>query len=68
MSAPEHITKPCKRCGALLEIKRNWAANEEFLGCARWPDCSYTEKLPETIKLRRQGVKDMFDDPPAPAD
>lgn len=62
MTMPEHITKPCRRCGALLEIKVNIETGEEFLGCVRWPECSYTEKLPETIKLRRQGVKDMFDE------
>lgn len=62
MPMSEHITKPCRRCGALLEIKRNRETNEEFLGCARWPECTHTEKLPETIKLRRQGVKDMFEE------
>lgn len=56
----EHIVKPCKRCGATLVIRVNRATDEEFLGCPRWPECQYTEPLPEAIKLRRQGQRDMF--------
>lgn len=63
----EQIVKPCKRCGALMQIKVNRATGEEFLGCTAhipgdWDSCSYTELLPETIRLRRAGVKDMFED------
>lgn len=62
----EHIVKPCPKCGQLLEIKRNRENGSEFLGCSRWKPggegCNYTEPLPETIKLRRQGYKDMFDE------
>lgn len=62
----EHIVKPCKRCGQPLEIKTNRETGHEFLGCSGWrPDnegCSYTEPLPEAIKLKRQGYKDMFDE------
>lgn len=59
---PEHITKPCKRCGALMQIKTNRETGEDFLGCERWPECTHTEKLPEAITLRRQGQKGLFDD------
>lgn len=62
----EHIVKPCKRCGQPMEIKVNRETGHEFLGCSEWkPDnqgCSYTEPLPEAIKLRRQGQPDMFGD------
>jgi hypothetical protein len=44
---PEHIVKACPRCGQPLEIKRNR---------------SYTEPLPEAIRLRRQGQRGMFDE------
>lgn len=61
----EHIVKACPKCGQPLEIKTNRETGHEFLGCSGWkPDnagCSYTERLPEAIKLRRQGVKDMFE-------
>ena len=62
---PEQIVKPCPRCGAPLEIKTNRQTSEEFLGCSAWQPrnmgCSYTEELPESIKLRRQGQPDMFE-------
>ncbi len=62
----EHIVKPCKKCGRPLEIKTNRETGHEFLGCSSWkPDgqgCTYTEPLPEAIKLRRQGHQDMFAD------
>lgn len=58
----ERIVKACPRCGQLLEIKRNRSTQEEFLGCSAWPQCTYTEPLPETIKLKRQGQRGMFDD------
>lgn len=52
----ERITKTCPWCGQPLEIKVNRETGHEFLGCM------YTEPLPESIKLRRQGQKGMFDD------
>jgi ssDNA-binding Zn-finger/Zn-ribbon topoisomerase 1 len=57
----EHIVKPCKVCGRPMQIKRNRATSEEFLGCSMWPECTHTEPLPEAIKLRRQGYQDMFE-------
>lgn len=66
MTTPERIVKGCPKCGQPLEIKRNRETGHEFFGCSAWrPDnqgCSYTEPLPEAIKLRRQGQKGMFDD------
>lgn len=60
----EHIVKPCPKCGQPLEIKRNRETGHEFLGCSGWrhTGCTYTEALPESIKLRRAGQKGMFDD------
>ena len=67
MSAPGRIVKACPKCGQLLEIKRNRESGHEFFGCSGWrpggEGCSYTEPLPETIKLRRQGYRDMFEIP-----
>lgn len=59
----EHIVKPCPKCGRPLEIKVNRETGHEFLGCSAWIDtrCPYTEPLPEAIKLRRQGQRDLFD-------
>lgn len=62
----ETIVKRCPKCGQPLEIKVNRDSGHEFLGCSGWrPDrtgCTYTEALPESIKLRRQGQKGLFDD------
>lgn len=62
----EHIVKTCPKCGQRLEIKRNRETGHEFLGCSSWrpggEGCSYTEPLPEAIKLRRAGQKGLFDD------
>lgn len=49
------IVKKCPECNGDLAIKTNRATGEEFLGCSEWPQCSYTEPLPEYIKLRRAG-------------
>jgi ssDNA-binding Zn-finger/Zn-ribbon topoisomerase 1 len=66
MQPLERIVKACPKCGQLLEIKRNRETGHEFFGCSGWQPnnegCSYTEPLPETIRLRRQGQKGMFDD------
>lgn len=59
----EHIVKACPRCRALLTIKRNSETGEEFLGCSSFPNCRYTEPLPEAIRLRRQGQRGLFDEP-----
>ena len=61
----ERIVKTCPRCGQPLEIRVNRESGHEFLGCSGWrPDrtgCTYTEPLPEAIRLRRAGQRGMFD-------
>lgn len=60
----ERIIKACPKCGQPLEIKVNRETGHEFLGCSAWrlTGCTHTEPLPESIKLRRQGQKGMFDE------
>lgn len=50
------IEKRCEWCGAELVVKRNRKTGTEFLGCLRWPECSYREPVPESIKLRLPGA------------
>lgn len=57
-----NIVKPCPDCGAPLVERTNRATDEPFLGCSRWPECKHTEPLPESVKLRRQGQQELFDD------
>lgn len=60
----ETIVKRCPKCGQPLKIKVNRDSGHEFLGCTAFftNGCRYTEALPESIKLRRQGQKGLFDD------
>ena len=50
------MTKVCVECGHLLTIRVNSKTQMEFLGCAEYPDCRYTEPLPTDVILRRQGA------------
>lgn len=60
----ERIVKACPCCGQTLTIRRNRESGEEFFGCSGYPACTYTEPLPEAIKLRRIGQRDLFDEEP----
>jgi len=39
-----------------MVIRRNRETQHEFFGCSQWPECKYTEHLPESIKMIRAGV------------
>lgn len=54
------ITKACPECGSRLVIRTNHTTLEEFIGCARYPACRYTEKLPESLRMRRIGHPTLF--------
>lgn len=54
-----------KRCPACLEAGipdiplrelANKTSGHHFLGCSRFPECSHTEEIPETIRMRRAGA------------
>lgn len=61
MTPPGRMTKACPDCGKPLVIRTNSATREPFLGCSTWPSCRHTEPLPEALRLRMQGMQDMFD-------
>jgi ssDNA-binding Zn-finger/Zn-ribbon topoisomerase 1 len=50
------IERLCPRCRQPLVIRTNRANGSEFFGCGSWPECSYTEPIPEYVRLRRAGV------------
>lgn len=54
------VTKPCPKCGHPLTIRQNRATGDEFLGCMQYPECRYTEKLPEYFRLKRMGAPTLF--------
>ena len=52
------IERHCPECGpgATLVVRVNRTTGEEFLGCPRWPNCTYTERIPESVRMRLRGV------------
>ena len=57
------VTKTCPNCGIahLLVIRTNRTTQEQFLGCPNWPECRYTEPLPEDVRLRAAGQIGLFE-------
>lgn len=49
----------CPECGAELVIRAQRATGQEFLGCARYPRCKYSEPLPPTLEMRRAGAQPL---------
>lgn len=62
MSEPIKIVKHCPDCGAPLAERTNRQNGSTFLGCTRYPECKHTEPVPESVKMRRAGQRDMFAD------
>jgi ssDNA-binding Zn-finger/Zn-ribbon topoisomerase 1 len=56
------ITKACPKCGVNTPLveRVNRASGESFLGCSKYPTCTYTEPLPEAIRLKRLGQQELF--------
>lgn len=49
------ITKRCPECGGELLIRTNRQTDSQFIGCTGWPECTHTEPLPESLKMRLAG-------------
>lgn len=56
------INKPCPKCrdaglGVVVLVPRgNHATGEKFLGCPFWPKCTYTEPVPEEVRMEERGA------------
>jgi DNA topoisomerase I len=59
---PITVIKFCPLCGRAMIERTNTTNGSAFIGCTGYPDCRHTEPLPESVKLRRQGQRGMFDD------
>ena len=58
MHVPKVDTElPCPTCGAHLQ--KIWAKGRYFLGCSRYPDCSYTTTLEEQTFDRENFAEDF---------
>lgn len=59
----EHIDIHCPECQASghgqhqLVTRTNRHSRHEFLGCPRFPECVYTQPLPEWILMERAGAE-----------
>lgn len=62
MSDIARIVKHCPRCGQPLVERTNYQTGDPFLGCTAYPSCTYSEPIPESIKLRRAGQRELFDE------
>ena len=53
--------KTCPNCGPAvrLVIREQRDTGHLFLGCSRWPDCDFTEPLPESLKMRAMGQPEL---------
>jgi DNA topoisomerase I len=50
----------CKKCGAFMVVK--WGKSGSFLGCSRYPDCSYTTPyIREDGKIKPAPPKEIAD-------
>lgn len=51
--------KTCGRegCNGRLIIRQNRKRKNHFLGCENWPECAYTEPLPEDVKMEAMGAQ-----------
>ncbi len=48
----------CPECGRALIVRTNRQDNTQFLGCSRYPACTYTQdELPESVRLRLSGAE-----------
>ena len=56
MSEAKRITTPCPKCGGELVVRKVKQTGTEFLGCERWPKCSFTEPMPAYFEMLRAGA------------
>ena len=50
------IKKTCPDCARPLKVRTNGETGQKFLGCTEYPDCRYTEPLPEDLVMRIAGA------------
>ncbi len=60
--AGKAIEKNCPECenNVKLMIRKNTQNDSLFIGCPRYPMCTYTEKLPEHLRMEINGQPKLF--------
>ena len=46
----------CPKCGAPMVIRTNRSNQQPFFACTSWPECEFTAKVPEYVRLRQAGA------------
>nr|MBN1228835.1 topoisomerase DNA-binding C4 zinc finger domain-containing protein [Anaerolineae bacterium] len=61
MKPGDQVAKACPLCGpaSRLVIRENRETGNQFLGCPHWPDCNYTEPIPEEIRMIAAGASKL---------
>lgn len=54
------VNLTCLQCGARLLVKENRYNGTQFLGCPRWPECTYTREIPQSMIMRATGQAELF--------
>ncbi len=52
----QSLSKSCPCCGSLMVERQNKSTGETFWGCARFPECSYTENLTDNEANNRSDI------------
>jgi len=58
----KQVERYCPNCSPMvkLRVKTNRVNGNQFLGCPNWPDCDYTDSIPESLIMEVQGQKKLF--------
>lgn len=56
------VERYCPKCdnAVKLRVKTNRMNGNQFLGCPNWPNCDYTEQIPEALLMEARGQPRMF--------
>ena len=53
------VNRLCPEDGSRLVVRTNRDTGQRFLACPKYPECKYTEPLPEDINMRELGAQEL---------
>ena len=53
------VALTCPNCGPAtkLVVRTNGYTGHQFLGCPNYPECEFTQELPESLKMEQAGAQ-----------
>ncbi len=53
----------CPKCGIAhkLIVRTNRHTGDLFLGCCNWPNCHFTQNVPDSVRMRMEGQPELFE-------